>query len=264
MDPTSYLLSLAKSRDVSKFQTTSTLSSAAIASFLMPGIAQSHHMSMNSRVVHALYEIQLAEAILAGRQGSTIKRLPALSAEPSSSSLVQSRFDMQATTSNRSLEVPQVQPDISHLNRLKVVEALKVARSIPCLTKDDGSSSTGVVSSHSESKSRSQSSPEPGESVDEVFNADVLCGRGGKSNHHPGNKRYRQVISQMKSGYRQIGNKTAKTDLSRAIVDHVYEYGGRFLRYEKAIGKFIVLTPSEARKKTSQALREAKDVKWVS
>jgi hypothetical protein len=99
--------------------------------------------------------------------------------------------------------------------------------------------------------------------IDDAAKADVLCGRGGRSNHHPGNKRYRQVVSEMKASYRSIGSKSAKTDLSRAIVDHVYKYGGRFLKTELGTGKYYILTPAEARKKTSQALREAKDVKWT-
>jgi hypothetical protein len=100
--------------------------------------------------------------------------------------------------------------------------------------------------------------------VEEAGTNDVLCGRGGRSNHHPGNKRYRQVVSDMKASYRNIGSKSAKTDLSKAIVDHVVNYGGRFLKLDKSTGKYIVLSNAEARKKTSQALREAKDVKWTS
>ena len=108
-----------------------------------------------------------------------------------------------------------------------------------------------------------QSSSGKRQFVEDFNPLDVLCGRGGKSNHHPGNKRYRQVVSEMKASYRSIGSKSAKTDLSRAIVEHVYKYGGRFLKMEKGSSKYIILTPAEARKKTSQALREAKDVKWT-
>ena len=93
---------------------------------------------------------------------------------------------------------------------------------------------------------------------------DILCGRGGRSNHHPGNKKYRHVVRVMKASYRNIDTKSAKTDVSRAIVEHVYDYGGRFLKQDKATGKYHVLSPVEARKKTSQALREAKDVKWTA
>ena len=92
---------------------------------------------------------------------------------------------------------------------------------------------------------------------------DVLCGRGGRSNHHPGNKRYRQVISEMKARYRNIEAKSAKTDLSRAIVEHVFGYGGRFVKLDKPSGKYEVLSALESRKKTSQALRETKELKWT-
>jgi len=79
-----------------------------------------------------------------------------------------------------------------------------------------------------------------------------------------------------------MGSKSAKTDLSRAIVHHVYHtYGGRFLKYQTgSAGKtgktdndndsgdhgsyYVELTPAEARKKTSQALRESKQVKWTT
>ena len=106
--------------------------------------------------------------------------------------------------------------------------------------------------------------PEPQELTVDVKDNDILCGRGGKSNHHPGNKKYRLVISRMKMNYRKIGSKILKTDLSRAIVEHVYGYGGRFLKYDKESSKYAVLSPAESRKKTSQALREMKEVKWIS
>ena len=86
---------------------------------------------------------------------------------------------------------------------------------------------------------------------------------GGKSNHHVGNKRYRQVVSEMKNMYRSTEAKTVKTDLSRAIVDHVCSYGGRFVKKDEASGKYYLLTKAEARKKTSQALRETKALKWT-
>lgn len=99
--------------------------------------------------------------------------------------------------------------------------------------------------------------------VDTIRDTDVLCGRGGRSNHHPGNKRYRHVISEMKLSYKKMETKSVKTDLSRAIVDHVCKYGGRFIKKEEATGRYYVLTRGEARKKTSQALRESKALKWT-
>ena len=98
--------------------------------------------------------------------------------------------------------------------------------------------------------------------VPEIRDLDIIAGRGGKSNHHYGNKRYRQVVSEMKMMYRSTEAKTVKTDLSRAIVDHVCGYGGRFVKKDDS-GRYYLLTKSEARKKTSQALRETKALKWT-
>jgi hypothetical protein len=102
------------------------------------------------------------------------------------------------------------------------------------------------------------------EYVDEndVHQWDILSERGGKANHHEGNKRYRKVVSEMKKQYRGIEAKTEKTDLSRKIVAHVRNYGGRFLKKGKD-GRYFVMTDAEARKKTSQALRETKQLKWT-
>lgn len=99
--------------------------------------------------------------------------------------------------------------------------------------------------------------------IDDIREWDVLCGRGGRSNHHPGNKRYRHVVSEMKMMYRRTEAKTVKTDLSRAIVEHVCAYGGRFIKKDEDAGRYYVLTKAEARKKTSQALRETKELKWT-
>ena len=75
---------------------------------------------------------------------------------------------------------------------------------------------------------------------------------------------YREVIIDMKKSYRKIGSKAAKTDLSRAIVDHVHKYGGRFLKKDAKLGQYYVLTSEEARKKTSQCLRETKNPIWLA
>jgi hypothetical protein len=99
--------------------------------------------------------------------------------------------------------------------------------------------------------------------INEITELDVLCGRGGRSNHWPGNKRYRRVISEMKNAYKSSEGRKSKTGLSRSIVDHVLGYGGRFVREEEESGRYYVLTKAEARVKTSQALREGKDLKWT-
>ena len=101
------------------------------------------------------------------------------------------------------------------------------------------------------------------EYVTEVHKWDILSERGGKANHHEGNKRYRKVVSEMKAQYRGIAAKTEKTDLSRAILQYIENYGGRFLKKDND-GRYFLMTKQEARKKTSQALRETKQLKWTA
>ena len=97
----------------------------------------------------------------------------------------------------------------------------------------------------------------------DVMEFDILSGRGGKSNHHPGNKRFRQIVAEMKSKYRTTGDKEDKTALSRAIVKYIDEMGGRFLKKQTGMHFWTVMSVNEARKKTSQALRETKELKWT-
>lgn len=94
---------------------------------------------------------------------------------------------------------------------------------------------------------------------------DVLCGRGGESNNFIGNKKYRRVVNERKEAYRTIPVKQrkAKTAFVRNIVQHVNNCGGRFIDLDEATGNYFVVTMEKARKKTSQALRETKLLKWL-
>ena len=65
----------------------------------------------------------------------------------------------------------------------------------------------------------------------------------------------------MKETYRNTADKDEKTDMSRSIVDQVLGYGGRFVKKDSGSGRYYVLTKTEARIKTSQALRENRDSK---
>jgi hypothetical protein len=100
--------------------------------------------------------------------------------------------------------------------------------------------------------------------IENIQPHDILCGRGGRSNNHTGNKKYRLVVANMKYRYQQCPAKTLKTDLSRAIVEYCHAYGARFIKYDETKNKYYVLSKAEARKKTSQALREMKALKWLA
>mmetsp|Transcript_9642 Transcript_9642/g.11118 ORF Transcript_9642/g.11118 Transcript_9642/m.11118 type:complete len:386 (-) Transcript_9642:194-1351(-) len=93
---------------------------------------------------------------------------------------------------------------------------------------------------------------------------DVLCGRGGESNNHVGNKKYRKVVDERKAAYRKIDGKQRKlkTNYVRDIVMYINECGGRFIDVNRQ-GRYYVVNVEKARKKTSQALRETKELKWL-
>ena len=86
--------------------------------------------------------------------------------------------------------------------------------------------------------------------------ADVLCGRGGESNHHPGNQAYRRLVKAFQPLY--IASKRRfKPKISECIVFTIRQYGGRFLRRsDPRRSVFDDVGNTKAREKTSQALRE--------
>eukprot|EP00568_Trieres_chinensis_P000260 CAMPEP_0183307666 /NCGR_PEP_ID=MMETSP0160_2-20130417/18660_1 /TAXON_ID=2839 ORGANISM="Odontella Sinensis, Strain Grunow 1884" /NCGR_SAMPLE_ID=MMETSP0160_2 /ASSEMBLY_ACC=CAM_ASM_000250 /LENGTH=337 /DNA_ID=CAMNT_0025471305 /DNA_START=35 /DNA_END=1048 /DNA_ORIENTATION=+ len=86
---------------------------------------------------------------------------------------------------------------------------------------------------------------------------DVLLGRGGLTNHHVGNKRYREEIEQLKPWYNSCKTKTEKKELSQLFMEYVHSYGGRFLEKDET-GRWHLAENKRARKKASQALRENK------
>ena len=129
-------------------------------------------------------------------------------------------------------------------------------------SSDTVSSSDSTITEDPEESRRKANQPR--KYIDAIGENDVLCGRGGRSNHHIGNKRYRQVVGRMKCAYQSCPAKALKTDLSRAIVDHCCSYGARFVKLDEEYGQYYILSRSEARKKTSQALRESKVIKWTA
>jgi len=86
---------------------------------------------------------------------------------------------------------------------------------------------------------------------------DVLLGRGGLSNKHPGNHRYRSAIEDAKDVYRSAV-KDEKTKWAELLVESVHQYGGRFLEKDKTPegDKWYIVPDIVARRKAGQALRE--------
>jgi hypothetical protein len=90
----------------------------------------------------------------------------------------------------------------------------------------------------------------------EPTDEDVLFGRGGRSNHHPGNKCYHSEKQKIQPRY-MAATKDDKTAISQELVDIIHDWGGRFLRLDDGTkDQWYEVLPIVARKKVSQALRE--------
>jgi hypothetical protein len=86
---------------------------------------------------------------------------------------------------------------------------------------------------------------------------DVLSGRGGSVNAHPGNCQFRDWVQVRKEEYNLARSKQAKADICRDIIAKVAALGGRFLTKESANSQWWVEQDDERMmSKTSQALRE--------
>ena len=71
----------------------------------------------------------------------------------------------------------------------------------------------------------------PTRGITEIFDSDVLCGRGGAALRHPGNQTYRRLVNLNKGLYTTC-LKTEKLKISRSIVAAIREQKGRFLEKE--------------------------------
>jgi hypothetical protein len=89
---------------------------------------------------------------------------------------------------------------------------------------------------------------------------DVLCGRGGATNNHDGNRRFRSTVTEYQPEYLEARKKD-KAVIARRIVRIIRERGGRFLRRDDSTGQWIDVGDKKAVEKTSQALREGLDVR---
>jgi hypothetical protein len=84
---------------------------------------------------------------------------------------------------------------------------------------------------------------------------DVLSGRGGGTNVHPGNRHFRDLINLHRRAYLKA-RKNDKPAISRAIVRTIRENNGSFLKRDEKSGLWYEIGDDAAREKTSQALRQ--------
>jgi hypothetical protein len=93
---------------------------------------------------------------------------------------------------------------------------------------------------------------------------DVLCGRGGTINSHPGNEQYRSIVDSKKRVYLTARFKREKRLIATSIVDQIRNMDppGRFLQKDADKQTWFDIGEEKSREKTSQALREnSKDVR---
>ena len=93
---------------------------------------------------------------------------------------------------------------------------------------------------------------------------DVLCGRGGTINSHPGNEQYRSMVDSKKRVYVTARFKREKRLIATSIVEQIRSMDppGRFLQKDMNSKTWVDIGVEKSREKTSQALREnARDVR---
>lgn len=108
-----------------------------------------------------------------------------------------------------------------------------------------------------DSKERGDKDEWPLDNIKEPHKNDVLYGRGGGTNHHPGNKRYRIMVECRKVDY--VSSK--RLDKPLVALEIIREWRaqdppGRFLKMDEHTGLWNDVGDKKAREKTSQALRE--------
>ena len=84
---------------------------------------------------------------------------------------------------------------------------------------------------------------------------DVVCGRGKGSYNRPGNKRFRAIAQEYVPEYLAARSRLDKSSVLNKIV-HVVQENGRFLKYSKKEGWFVI-SHELAREKVGHAIREA-------
>lgn len=97
----------------------------------------------------------------------------------------------------------------------------------------------------------------PLEGIKDPHPNDVLYGRGGGTNHHPGNKRYRRLVEDRKVDY--VNSKRLDKPLVALEIIKGWRSqkpSGRFLKIDDETGLWHDVGDKKAREKTSQALRE--------
>ena len=121
----------------------------------------------------------------------------------------------------------------------------------------EGDSSYPSSAPHHPQHSSSHGNAESFRFIRQINNNDVLCGRGGATNSHIGNRSFRLLVKQYKDKYLKA-KKKEKPNVAGEIVDKIrgLDPPGRFLKKDRDTGYWLDIGDMRAKEKTSQALRE--------
>lgn len=88
---------------------------------------------------------------------------------------------------------------------------------------------------------------------------DVICGSGKAASAHPGNKRFRAILSKHLGEYKSAWSKKERMQVTRNIFDDIMSSGRtRFLKKDPIFARFYVVGTRAARDKITHSLRDSK------
>ena len=90
----------------------------------------------------------------------------------------------------------------------------------------------------------------------DVMVNDVLAGRGGRANNHPGNQRYLGHVADLAIEYRAANDHVQRNNIVEVVVNTIHEEGGRFLRRDNVTGHWRVMTVAQIRDRVMQSFRD--------
>ena len=98
--------------------------------------------------------------------------------------------------------------------------------------------------------------PRRRDGMSDVTDRDVLSGRGGCTNTHPGNRLFRRLVRVNQATYKDVRTSpNVKHLLAISIIEAIRRHGGRYMQRDPKNKRWVEVPPKEARNKTTQALR---------
>jgi len=171
---------------------------------------------------------------------------------------------------NLSMEEVSLVSDILNIGAVVSTDSTDVSPTSVTATANNNNFAQGAPSSSSshstsisnrlnfgkKSKSSSSSSLSSSVAIRQPTNVDVLRGRGGGTNHHPGNKKFRDEARTFRSRYKdKATTRREKYELSLTLVKRARDYGGRFLERRNGDDKnWYLMSEGDVRKKASQGM----------